>query len=275
MFTISVANQKGGSGKTTTAVNLAACLAMKGCRTLLVDLDPQGQASTYLRVEERGAKATVFDGILETRTEVNREDLYVPIYSKLNLIPSEGIDADDEARLICQPDRTQRLTKLLADAKGNYDFVVIDCPPTLGILTQNALMASNAVLLTVETSFLALHGMGRMLKLVQDVRAKKALRVYAVATMYDGRTSFAKEVLADMKEYFEDVMLDTVIRHNVRLRESASHGEPIFTYSKSSRGAADYRAMTDELLGRVITDIEDFKNLVPEGEWNGAGTNEV
>jgi len=265
MFIISVANQKGGSGKTTTAVNLAACLAMKGCRTLLVDLDPQAQASAFLRIEDREQKATVFDGILETRTgNYNTEDLYVPITQRLTLIPSEGISADDEGRLIAQPNRENRLTELLAGAKGNYDFVVIDCPPTLGILTQNALMASNAVLLTVETSFLALHGMSRMLKLVQEIRSRKALRVYAVATMFDGRTSFSHEVLTDMRGYFEDMMLDTVIRQNVRLKEAASHGEPIFTYSRSSRGAVDYRAMTDELLGRIITDIEDFKSLAPE-----------
>ncbi|MFA4973197.1 MAG: ParA family protein [bacterium] len=265
MFTISVANQKGGSGKTTTAVNLAACLAMKGCRTLLVDLDPQAQASAFLRIEDRTPKGTVFDGILETRAEgLKSEDLYVPITQKLTLMPSEGISADDEGRLIAQPNRDERLAKLLADAKGKYDFVVIDCPPTLGILTQNALKASNAVLLTVETSFLALHGMSRMLKLVQEIRNHKALRVYAVATMFDGRTSFSREVLDDMRQYFQEMMLDTVIRQNVRLKEAASHGEPIFTYSRGSRGAEDYRAMTDELLGRVITDIEDFKSLAPE-----------
>ncbi|MBN1282648.1 MAG: ParA family protein [Proteobacteria bacterium] len=265
MFVISVANQKGGSGKTTTAVNLAACLAMKGCRTLLVDLDPQAQASAFLRIEDRSPKATVFDGILETRTQgVNADDLYVPITQRLTLMPSEGITADDEARLVAQPNRENRLNDLLAGAKGKYDFVVVDCPPTLGMLTRNALMASNAVLLTVETSFLALHGMGRMLNLVQEVRNHKALRVYALATMFDGRTSFSREVLEDMRGFFEEMMLDTVIRQNVRLKEAASHGEPIFTYSRSSRGAEDYRAMTDELLGRIITDIEDFKSLVPE-----------
>ncbi len=273
MFTISVANQKGGSGKTTTAVSLAACLSMKGCRTLLVDMDPQAQATTFLRAEEHSPKGTIFDGILETRMGgVKEEDLYVPIYQKLSLIPSETISVDDEARLICQPNRDGRLTDLLARAKGSHDFAVVDCPPTLGVLTQNALMASNAVLLTVETSFLALHGMGQMLRLIQEVRKRKALRVYALATMFDGRTAFAREVLEDMRGYFEEMMLDTVIRRNVRLKEAASHGEPIFTYSKNSRGAVDYRAMTDELLGRIITDIEDFKSLVPEDGFENSNS---
>ena len=156
-----------------------------------------------------------------------------------------------------------RLKNILEKGKNDYDFTVIDCPPTLGVLTQNALTAANAVLLTVETSFLALHGVGRMLELIQDVRKKHALRVFALATMFDGRTAFSKEVLADMRDYFEEMMLDTVIRRNVRLKESASHGEPIFTYSRSSRGAIDYKAMTDELLEKIVQSIKDLNQIVP------------
>ncbi len=262
MYTIAVANQKGGSGKTTTAVNLAAGLASKGCRVLLVDLDPQAQASTYLRVEDRNPKGTVFDMILETRKPRDINDIYVPIDTGLNLLPSESISCDDESRLNSQPNRETRLREILNHAKKDHEFAVIDCPPTLGVLTRNALIASNAVLLTIETSFLALHGVGKLLNLIQEVRAKHAIRVFAVATMFDGRTSFSHEVLEDMRGYFEEMMMSTVIRQNVRLKESSSHGESIFSYAHTSRGADDYRALTDELLGKIVQGIEDIKSLV-------------
>ncbi|MFA4874708.1 MAG: ParA family protein [bacterium] len=263
MYTIAVANQKGGCGKTTTAVNLAACLATKGCRVLLVDLDPQAQASTYLRCEDRNPTGTVFDTMLETRTQRDISELYVPISRGFNLLPSEGISCDDEARLNAQPNRETRLRETLDGAKDDHEFAVIDCPPTLGVLTRNALMASNAVLLTIETSFLALHGVGKLLNIIQEVRSRHAIRVFAVATMFDGRTSFSREVLEDMRGYFDEMMLSTVIRQSVRLRESSSHGEPIFTYARSSRGADDYRALTDELLGKIVQGIEEMKQLVP------------
>lgn len=267
MYTIAVANQKGGSGKTTTAVNLSACLTMKGYRTLLVDLDPQAQASTFLRIEERETKGTIFDTLLETR-KAEIAEIGVPIYRGLTLMPSCGISMDDEARLATQINRQGRLSDVLSTVKKNYDFAVIDTPPTLGVLTQNALFASNATLLTVETSFLALHGVGKLLELIQDVRREHAIRIFALATMYDARTTFARDVLRDMRGYFEDTMLKTVIRENVKLKEAASHGIPIFTYCKDSHGAADYKTMTDELLGKIVQGIEEMKKIVPTSMKN-------
>lgn len=274
MYTIAVANQKGGSGKTTTAVNLAAGLAIKGYSALLVDIDPQAQASTYLRIEDKTVKGTVFDAILSTRSnDKTFAELALPIYKGLSLLPSGGITMDDESRLNSQPDRHLKLAETLSKVKQNYDFAVIDCPPTLGVLTRNALMAANAVLLTVETSFLALHGMGKILELIQDVRREHAIRIFAVATMYDGRTNFSKEVLTDMQGYFKDMMLATVIRENVKLKESTSFGEPIYTYDKNSYGALDYRAMTDELVRKVVQGINEMKSLIPL--TNGKGIKEA
>ncbi len=262
MYTIAVANQKGGSGKTTTAVNFSAGLTMKGFRVLLIDLDPQAQASTFLRIEDRNAVGSVLDTMLETRTPSGSvKDLLVPIFTNLSLLPGEGISHEDEARLSVQPNRYGRLQATLEQCSNAYDFAVIDCPPTLGVLTRNALMAANAVLLTIETSFLALHGVSRMLEIVQEVRMQHALRVFAVATMYDGRTTFSREVLEDMRGYFDEMMLDTVIRQNVRLKESASHGEPIFSYACNSNGAADYKALTEEMLTRIVGGIDQLKNL--------------
>ena len=163
MFTIVVANQKGGSGKTTTAVNLSACLEEKGHKVLLVDLDPQAQASAHWRVEEHKPKGSVFDAILENRSSgMPLADLGVQVRDGITLLSSESISVDDESRLTSQPKRFTKLRDSLSKVKNDYDFAIIDSPPTLGVLTQNALLASDAVLLTVETSFLALHGVGRI-----------------------------------------------------------------------------------------------------------------
>lgn len=273
MYTISIANQKGGSGKTTTAVNLAACLSMKGYRSLLIDLDPQAQASTCLRAEDSNSNKNIFDALIEARiTRIPIKEVGLAISRKLTLLPSAAISPDEEVALSTQSNCMTRLSQQLTAVKDDFDFAIIDCPPTLGVLTQNALMASNAVLLTVETSFLALHGVGRLLELVQAIRREKALRVFAVATMYDGRTAFAREVLKDMQGYFEEALLSTVIRHNVRLKEAACHGMPIFTYDRSSYGAQDYTAMTDELLGKIVQGIQEMKNLI---SMNNARTQKV
>jgi len=252
MYTISVANQKGGSGKTTTSVNLAACLVEKGHKVLMVDLDPQAQASTWWRVEELGPKGYVFDALLETRTpETPLTKLGVQVSENLTLLPSQILSVDDEARLIQQPKRFTRLKDCFSKIERDYDFAIIDCPPTLGVLTQNALLASDAVILAIETSFLALHGVGRMLELVKDVQKKHSIKVFALATMFDRRTKFAHEVLENMKEYFDDMMFKSVIRHNVRLKEAASSGEPIIKYDPRSYGAEDYTALADEVVKRV------------------------
>lgn len=252
LYTITVANQKGGSGKTTTAVNLSACLTEKGYKVLLLDLDPQGQASTWWRADEMEVKGSVFDSLLETRSsKTPLANLGLEVRDGLILVPSQGISTDEEARLHSQPRRFSRLKEKLEEVEDDYDFAIIDSPPTLGVLMQNALMASNAVLLTVEASFLALHGMSRMLQLIQAISRQNRLEVFALATMLDRRTRDAHEILEDMQGFFEESMLKTVIRENVRLKEAASFGEPIINYAPSSYGAEDYKALTEEILVKI------------------------
>lgn len=252
LYTIAIANQKGGSGKTTTAVNLSACLEDEGHKVLLVDLDPQAQASTWWRVEELESKGTIFDTLLETRTSSTpMANLGIQVHGDLVLLPSANITPDDEARLNSQPRRFSRLRESLNQVSDDYDFAIIDCPPTLGVLTQNALLASDAVVLTVEASFLAIHGMARMLELIEQIRRKHPIEVFALATRFDQRTTVSHEILEDMQNYFGNMMLKTVIRENVRLKEAASYGEPIIEFSRKSRGAEDYRKLTKELLKRV------------------------
>ncbi len=251
MITIAVANQKGGSGKTTTAVNVSAGLMFRGYRTLLVDLDPQAQASTSLRIERPPESGTVFDLLLESRRpQAALREVGVPVYKNLTLLPSETLGPDDELRLLAQANPCSRLRTHLSGAADDYDFALIDCPPTLGVLTRSALAAADAVLLTVESSFLAVHGLGKLLELVRDIRRERDLQVMVVATMVDGRTRFARSVVNDMRGFFHDMMCTTVIRRSVRLAECASYGMPIFTYDMNSNGAEDYDRLSRELLAR-------------------------
>lgn len=253
---IAIANQKGGSGKTTTAVNLAACLAEKGYRVLLIDLDPQAQASTCFRAEEKNLHGTIFDLLLQSRRNGHTlKSCSVPVYEKVDMVPSDTLSIDDEGRLAAQPNRSLQLCKLLKEDEDSeqYDFVIIDTPPNLGVLTLNAILASDLLLLTVETSFLALHGVSRLLDLIKTLRQEHhhAPKVLVLPTLFDRRTTFAHEVLKNMKEYFQDTLMQTVIRQNVRLKEATSRGEPIITYAKNSYGSEDYRSLTRELLKRL------------------------
>lgn len=247
MFTIAVANQKGGCGKTTTAVNLAACLAEKKRSVTLIDLDPQSQATTHFRLDEQGVDTTVFDIMLGR--QLTLEQACVPVSDKLKVVPSKLLTHDGETELLMQPRRLFRLKDSLESITKTTDYTIIDCPPNLGLLTYNALLASNAVLLTVETSFLALHGVSRLLEVIDEIQRKHnhTLGLMALATMYDTRTRYAQEVLDDMRGYFRKQMLKTIIRRNVRLTEAASIGLPVNEYRPSSHGAMDYIALANEI----------------------------
>ena len=254
MYTISIANQKGGSGKTTTAVNLSACLADRGYNILLVDLDPQSQATTCYRADEMKTKGSVFDLFTNTNgVPKSLKSLSVSVYDGVDLVPSSTLSPLQEARMISQPKSFTKLKDTLKQAKNNYDFTIIDTPPNLGVLTYNAMQASDFAILTVETSYLALHGVNRLLEFLQGMKkdTKHSPNLWVLPTLFDGRTRFANEVLDDMHSFFKDRMLKTVIRQNVKLREAASCGIPITSYAKSSYGHEDYSSLTREIIRRV------------------------
>lgn len=199
----------------------------------------QSQATTHFRIEEKDIKQSVFDILLGKADHIN--GIVHEISDSLKLVPSKLISPDEEARLIMSKRRLLRLKDILGKVDKDIDVVVIDCPPNFGLLTYNALLAANAVILTVETSFLALHGVSRLLNAIKEIKTSHHhnIKVFVLATMLDRRTSFGKEVLDDMKGYFKEKMLSTVIHRNVKLTEAASVGLPITEYKRSSRGFED------------------------------------
>ena len=257
MRTISIANQKGGCGKTTTAVNLSSSLAQMGYRVLLIDTDPQGHASVCLKLDKGHApcKPTLFE-ILASHggSEIlPLSQAIQEVLPSLYLVPSSTQLMRIEQQDIPLPRREFIMRHVLATLKEPFDFVLFDCPPSLGILTTGALLASSEVIVSVETSFLSLHGVGLFLNSIANLKERfgHPLKVRALATMYDRRTILAKEVLRDISGYFKDQLFDTVIHHNVKLREASSHGLPVNRYDPSALGSKDYLAMAQELLGRT------------------------
>ena len=249
MRTIAVTNQKGGSGKTTTAVNLAAALGEKGRRVLVVDLDPQASASAWLGVKDGGK------GLLEVFTgEARLEDLVVPTSAEgVDLVPSSAWLANAEKALAGEPGAETVLRRAVARLGNRWDFVLIDCPPALGLLTVSALTAADEVLVPLEASAMALAGLAgltRTVELVAD-RLNPGLSIAAVlACRVDVRTNLSKDVVDSLRASLGEKVMKTVVRENVRLREAWSFAQPITVYDTRSAGAEDYRAAAAELLRR-------------------------
>lgn len=245
---ISVANQKGGVGKTTTTVNLSTILAKKGKKVLLIDTDPQGNATSGLGVA-KDVELSVYDVLVgDTSFE---ETLQQTSIKNLTVCPSNISLAGAEVELVSMMSREQRLKSKLDIIKDNYDFILIDCPPSLGLITLNAFTASDSVLIPVQCEYFALEGLGQLLNTVNLVKKhlNKNLEIEgALLTMYDARTNLSNQVVKEVKKYFENKVYKTVIPRNVRLSEAPSYGMPISIYDPRSKGAKSYEKFAKELL---------------------------
>ena len=248
--TIAVVNQKGGVGKTTTAVNLTAALHDLGLKTLLCDFDPQANGTSGLGVDKRKAKHSVYDVIING---VPARDAIVQTKFG-DVLPSSADLAGAAVELIGMESREHQLEKALAQVKDDYDVIFVDCPPSLELLTLNGLCAADSILVPVQCEYFALEGLSDLMGTLRMVkrRINPRLEIFAVAlTMYDGRTNFCAQVAEEVRRHFPGKVFMTVIPRNIRLAEAPSHGIPVTSYDKSSRGAVAYKAMAEEFIKKL------------------------
>lgn len=246
-----VTNQKGGVGKTTTTINLAASLATAGRRVLLIDLDPQGNATMGSGIEKRGLRTTVYQVLLgEARISAARLKSQS---GGFDVIPANRDLAGAEVEMVDIPERESRLKAALAEISAQYDFVLIDCPPALNLLTVNGLCAANAVVIPMQCEYYALEGLSDLVQTIKKVRANlnPNLEIEGLLrTMYDPRNSLAQQVSDQLQQHFGDKVYRTVIPRNIRLAEAPSHGLPVLAFDRQSKGALAYLALAGEMIGR-------------------------
>ena len=249
---ISFSNQKGGVGKTTTCVNMAAYLAREGRKVLLIDLDPQGNATTGLGFSKGALKKSVYNVLIEE--EAVKDNVLDTELENLKILPANIDLAGAEVELVYKKNREKVLKEALEKVKSQYDYLLIDCPPSLGLITINALAAADSVVIPIQSEYYALEGLSQLMNSISLVRQhlNKSLKVEGVVlTMYDGRSIISRQIAAEIKKFFTKKLYEIVIPRNVRLSEAPSHGKPIILHDPKCAGARAYSALTEEFLKKT------------------------
>jgi len=246
---IAITNQKGGVGKTTTALNLSTSIAMKGKRVLLIDSDPQGNASSGMGLDKSKIGKSIYD-VLINQTSI-KEITVQSIVKRLDILPSTIQLAGAEIELVNYISRENKLKHSINVIKNNYDYVIIDCPPSLGLLTLNALTAADSVIIPIQCEYYALEGIGQLLNTINLVRENLNSKLEIegiVLTMYDNRTNLSRDVIKEVKKYFTGEIFKSVVPRNVRVSEAPSYGKPVVLYDKKSKGAMAYKKLAQEVI---------------------------